>query len=358
MSSSEADNGSETVLSSLGEDDARDRRRSYFFESFGGDEALIPMLGTDEEDRRDDSESMGTVSTSMLLQSSSSGNEYTTANEREPMLEEAVRMLKREVAAASPRLSYVRASLESGFEAHEYKIPRKVSQTSVEPEGAGRTKAPHSPSLLNNILVPSPVDSTAKAIPALRAVSGSHHQTWEAKRASVASVVKLQHTILQPPERARITKMTDTQMDLTLNTLLEYQKDLEATAGRGTDTPSTGMPVQHIDSSSIKSFDSQEHKFCDIYSITRIATLIACCLVIPPLFFMVASGDKGGGVSNYRLMRMVMNSKHRAGLMKGFVWDVDVGWLRYLCLVLGIIETLGIMACIGCGIGIGTRREI
>ncbi|QLL33192.1 hypothetical protein HG536_0E01030 [Torulaspora globosa] len=369
MSLSEADNTEETSSTSFGDsDESQDVRgilQSYFLENFGGAQNVPPripeMLAERDVRRVSRDVSVSTVSTALLLEQSSGSadNDYVTANEVEPTVEQGVRFLRRE-PAGNAQVSYVRTSFDGGAEAREYRLPRKVSQPLLEPEVAGRPKAPHSPSLLNNILMPSPLDQSARTIPALRAVSGSYQvqqRTWEARRQSVASVVKPQGTVLAAPERARIARLTDSQMDLTLSTLQEYQKDVEATAGRGTYTQSSGISVQHIDSSSIQSFDSQDHKFSDIYSIARITALIGICLIVPPLFFMIASGERGGGVSNYRLMRLIMNSKHRVGMMKGFVWDVDVGWFRYLCLSLGIFETLGILASIGSGIAIGRRRE-
>ncbi|QLQ80749.1 hypothetical protein HG537_0E01020 [Torulaspora globosa] len=348
MSLSGGDNTEETSSTSFGDSDESQEVRgivqSYFLENFSGTENVplrIPERAVEGDDRRASGEvSLSTVSTAILLEQSSGSaeNGYVTANEMALSVEQG-------------------SSLEQG---REYKLPRKLSQPVLEPEAAGRPKGPHSPSLLSNILMPPPLDKSAKTIPALRAVSGSHQtqqHTWEVRRQSVASVVKPQSTVLPPPERARIARLTDSQMNLTLTTLQEYQKDVEATAGRGTDTQSNCMPIQHIDSSSLQSFDSQDYKFSEIYSIARITALIALCLIVPPLFFMIASGERGGGVSNYRLMRLIMNSKHRIGMMKGFVWDVDIGWFRYLCLSLGIFETMGILACIGCGIGIGIRRE-
>lgn len=370
MSLSDADHTPDTFSSSFGDSDesqeARGLARSYFLEDFNDTFSVAPRIpgttGGSDGRRSSGDSSVRTVATAVLLEGSNSSgdNGYSTANEREPNIEDAVRYLRREVAATVPRLSYGIASTDCGFEAHEYNLPRKVSESSSEPETAGRSKAPHSPSLLSNILVPSPQKTCPRTIPVLRAVSGSHiihPQTWEPKKRSIAPVAKVQQTVLAPPERARIAKMTESQMDLTLSTLQEYQKDLEATAGRGINTENSGMPIQHIDSTSIRSFDSQEHKFYDIYSMTRILTVITVCLVVPPLFFMIAAGEQGGGVSNYRLMRLIMNSNHRAGLMKGFIWDVDVHWFRYLCLSLGIVETMCIMVGIGCGIGIGRRRE-
>lgn len=353
----DADVSSDIVSSSLEEsDESRQERgasKSYFLEKF--DEEPV----ADGRRSPEDDASLGTVSTAMLLdpdavcssrQKSSSSNVYS--EEKEPNIEEAMKLLKREAASANPRVSYVGISSADGFEPHEYNMPRKVSQASIEV--AGRNKAPQSPSLLSNILIPSPTDDGGKSIPALRSVSGSHQVVWTPRRRSIQPVAELRPESLTPPERARITKMTDSQMEMTIDTLREYQKDIEATAGRGSDTLPDSMPIQHIDSSSVRSFDSKKHGFLDIYSISRIIGVLIFCMVIPPFFFMIASGE---GVSNYRLMRLIMNSNHRIKLMKGFLWDIDVSWFRYTCLVLGVIETLGIMACIGCGVGVGITRE-
>ncbi|CCE64888.1 hypothetical protein TPHA_0J00650 [Tetrapisispora phaffii CBS 4417] len=117
-----------------------------------------------------------------------------------------------------------------------------------------------------------------------------------------------------------------------------------------------GIPDQRISSSSISSFDSENAGFRDIYSIGRLFLLLLICIVLPPLFFMIYVG-KRAGVSDYRLMRLIMNSKHRIGLLKGYVWDIDVAWIRTTSLVLGIIEICIVFAMIGVGFGVGTRNE-
>lgn len=365
MSPQDADNSSDILSSSLEESDESRQERgvseSYFLERFDEDPAVEDSAVEDSvaENRRSNA-SIGTVSTAMLVEpeavsssreKSSSSNVYS--EEKEPNIEEAMRLLKREAASANPRVSYVGISSADGFEPHAYNMPRKVSQSSIE--SANRGKVPRSPSLLSNILVSSPNGEGAKSIPALRSVSGSHQVLWKPRRLSIQPVVELKTESLTSPERARITKISDSQMELTIDTLRSYQRDIEATAGRGTDTHIDSIPVQHIDSSSIRSFDSKKHGFFDIYSIPRIIGVILFCIVIPPLFFMIASGE---GVSNYRLMRMIMNSNHRIKLMKGFIWDIDISWFRYMCLILGVLETLGILACIGSGIGVGITREI
>ncbi|EJS43644.1 bud9p [Saccharomyces arboricola H-6] len=116
------------------------------------------------------------------------------------------------------------------------------------------------------------------------------------------------------------------------------------------------IPIQRIDSSSVHSFDSQTYRFSEVYSVPRVIVALCVCLLIPPLFFFFSfSGNNG--ISNYRLMRMIMNYEHRIGLLKGFEWDIDVQWFRTLCLVLGCIELLIIFAGIGIGFGVGITRE-
>ncbi|CCH58630.1 hypothetical protein TBLA_0A08410 [Henningerozyma blattae CBS 6284] len=116
-----------------------------------------------------------------------------------------------------------------------------------------------------------------------------------------------------------------------------------------------GMRIQHIESNSLTSFDSHPNLFFDIYSIKRLFFLILICLVIPPIFFIIGIGKKGG-ITDYRLMKMIMNEEHRIGLFQGFIWDVDINWLRKLCLVMGMIETIVILGCIGIGFGVGLTR--
>lgn len=311
----------------------------------------------------------------------SSSSSYPYDDQAEPNIEEAVKLLKREVGIASPQVNYVQPNFGLEFKPHEYKLPRKISETSLAietdfSENLGQRKipkAPQSPSLLNNILVPSVADSNKGGIPALRAVSGNHKplQSAPVKRRSVQSTGEFPghsstEEVLNVPQRARlarITKLTNSQIDIAVDTLREYRNesyndvsDLEATAGRGINTFSDAMPIQHIDSSSVRSYDSQKNNFLDIYSIPRMICVLMCCLVIPPFFFMIAAGAKGG-ISNYRLMRMIMNVNHRVGLLKGFVWDIDVQWFRTVCLLLGSLETLSVLACIGVGFGVGLRDE-
>ena len=117
------------------------------------------------------------------------------------------------------------------------------------------------------------------------------------------------------------------------------------------------MPIQHIDTASIHSFDSGQNGFKDVYSIGSIIVIILCCIMVPPLFFIIGCGSRSKLVSDYRLMRLLMNKEHRAALLQGFIWDVDLRWFRMFCLILGAAETVIVMAGIAIGFAVGITRE-
>lgn len=113
--------------------------------------------------------------------------------------------------------------------------------------------------------------------------------------------------------------------------------------------------IQHIDSPSIHSFDSQSYTFWEVYSIERIISLFIVCFIVPPLFFMIYMGSTCG-IDDYKLMKFVLNEDHRIGLFRGFLWDIDLNWLRNLSLLLGCVELIIVFACIGIGFGVGLTR--
>ncbi|GMC28067.1 unnamed protein product [Saccharomyces cerevisiae] len=117
------------------------------------------------------------------------------------------------------------------------------------------------------------------------------------------------------------------------------------------------MPIQHIDTASIHSFDSGQNGFRDVYSIENIIVILLCCSIVPPLFFIIGCSSRRKLVSDYRLMRLLMNKEHRAALLQGFIWDVDLRWFRMFCLILGAAETVIVMAGIAIGFGVGITRE-
>ncbi|CAI4046915.1 hypothetical protein SKDZ_12G3810 [Saccharomyces kudriavzevii ZP591] len=117
------------------------------------------------------------------------------------------------------------------------------------------------------------------------------------------------------------------------------------------------MPIQHIDTASIHSFDSGKNGFRDVYSIESIVIVILCCAMVPPLFFVIGCSSRSKLISDYRLMRLLMNKEHRAALLEGFIWDVDLRWFRILCLILGAAEIMIVIAGVAIGFGVGITRE-
>lgn len=124
----------------------------------------------------------------------------------------------------------------------------------------------------------------------------------------------------------------------------------------------SGRYVQHIDTPSIESFDSVEYKFFEVYSLKKLVLLYAVGILIPPVSFIIGCGSSnsdgttqgGGGIINdLKLMQMVINKQHRVGLLRGFIWDLDLNWLRRSMLLIGIIEMTVIFAGVGVGMGVG-----
>lgn len=308
----------------------------------------------------------------------------TSTKTKNYKFEEAVQLLEKEAKYHDIQTSFTNPVLqEDDFQPQQYNIIKKASNASLRidtdigqstPPPKRRENATHSPSLLNKILVPSSNYDAEIEIPALRSVSGSAHAS-----PNVATLEGFKPVSPVMPERARlakITRVTDSQIDVAVDLLQVYKNDmnahsykvdLEANTGSLSSTghsrkissahPSIRpVPIQHISTASIHSFDSQKLQFYEIYSIPRIIGILICCFIVPTLFFMISVGKKGG-ISDYRLMRMIINRKHRVGKLKGFEWNIDIDWFRNMCLVLGAVEVLGILASIGSGIGVAIKRQ-
>ncbi|KAL3232507.1 Bud site selection protein 9 [Nakaseomyces bracarensis] len=115
------------------------------------------------------------------------------------------------------------------------------------------------------------------------------------------------------------------------------------------------LPIQYADIFSMRSSESNGKSFSDVYSPWRILILIIICILVPPFFFWIGLG-KNCGISDFRLMKIVMSRKNRDFLYQGFIWDVDMRWLRSTCLLFGIIELLAAFTGIAVGLGVGLTR--
>lgn len=122
------------------------------------------------------------------------------------------------------------------------------------------------------------------------------------------------------------------------------------------------FPIQHIDSSSIKSFDLVRGKEYDedidtnLFSLMRILMLMFIGIMIPPIFFLVAFGENSNLLSDYVLLKLIIKRSKKVFLLQGFIWDIDLQWLRRLCLWLGIMELFFLLACIAIGFSVGLTQ--
>ncbi|KAL3231129.1 hypothetical protein RNJ44_00768 [Nakaseomyces bracarensis] len=143
-----------------------------------------------------------------------------------------------------------------------------------------------------------------------------------------------------------------------------YNDDMFSDMEDGLDIEYLGNMIRarRDDSYSIQSINSNDFDFFDLYSSKRIALLLTLCLLSPPVFFIFGlsfgrNPNKVHLVSDYKLMKLLMNSKHRSGLLKGFLWEVDMSWFRKMCLILGLLELCAAIAGIAIGLGVGLTRN-
>ena len=124
----------------------------------------------------------------------------------------------------------------------------------------------------------------------------------------------------------------------------------------------SSFPIQHIDSSSIKSFDSVRKEEYDdnidssLLSPMRIMMLILIGIIVPPIFFLVAFGSNSNLLSDYVLLKLIIKRSNRIFLLQGFIWDVDLQWVRSLCFWLGVMELFLLLACVTIGFSVGLTR--
>ncbi|CAH02700.1 Bud8p [Kluyveromyces lactis] len=227
-------------------------------------------------------------------------------------------------------------------------------------------------SLLSSILVPPPKSASKSSpaegnsqepktlIPALRKVSGSstptarqgQFQPYEEQTANVnpfIAPIPAQPTSV-PIERE--ISNHDYESDA-LHYIRASRKRLDEF-----NDMERNLPMQRVDVSSVnseKSKISAWSQFSDLFSITRLLCLFLTCLIVPPLFFFIGFGEVTG-FDDEKLMKFIMHSQHRYGLMPGFIWAVDLSWIRRIFIISGFLETVVLFACIGVGFGVGLSR--
>lgn len=122
------------------------------------------------------------------------------------------------------------------------------------------------------------------------------------------------------------------------------------------------FPIQHIDSSSVKSFDLVRKEEYDddidsnLFSLMRIMLLIFIGIIVPPIFFLVAFGENSNLLSDYVLLKLIIKRSKRIFLLQGFIWDINLQWFRRLCFWLGVMELLLLLSCVAIGFSVGLTR--
>ncbi|CCF58987.1 hypothetical protein KAFR_0F03910 [Kazachstania africana CBS 2517] len=284
----------------------------------------------------------------------------------EPTIEEAYKLLKIEADMPMCNLSLIRSK---EFEPTKFQLSMKslkatdnakhisaLSQntTSYATQSTNKSSKPsritHNSSLLENILVTSPTSD----------------KTDNTRNISLLKTISSPRKLRQSTNEMHIThtpKITRSQLDLMISNINSGSYNANPTNSDSpdiidlpNDLEKGNIPIQHIDSNSVHSYDSEKYKFTDVFSIWSIIKIITIGLIVPPVFLMIAAGSKCG-FSDYRILKLILNQEHRIGLLRGFVWDVDIHWFRMLCFCIGSIEFIAILACIGVGGGVGLATE-
>ncbi|CAI4063289.1 hypothetical protein SUVZ_07G2810 [Saccharomyces uvarum] len=308
-----------------------------------------------------------------------------------PSIEEAVEVSKKRISNDGSKDVFP----DQTFIPHEFQIPKKAwnrPSAHTPPKSFPMVNTPRNHSLLTDILKPSESANSANQRRSPTLLNNTLHPNTWLDSAKEGLQPRNQDEKLRETDRSTSNHIYGSQapLDVGTNTVRgqnslhqeEYSNNADdysvskeigqvnedtteyeyKMTGKGADQEWQSpfkmhtIPIQRIDTSSIQSYDSETHGFSEVYSISRIIITLCTCVLIPPLFFFF-SMDGNSGISNYRLMRMIMNHEHRIGLLKGFEWDIDLKWFRKLCFILGCIELLAIFAGIGIGFGVGINKE-
>lgn len=296
----------------------------------------------------------------------SEGDTSEYENHSKPSIEQAVKLFKQE-ASTQPSAKLV----EQVFPApNSRSVAPKKSQGSLKSHLSSQNsrysqtrrsrRGPKNPSLLTSILIPpgstqSKVRSShmkkaaVPAIPALRQVSGNSNSSKASGQSDNSNNEKKEKNATE--QLSKPPKMPFRDARDTLYPIYQYRDQLEEK-----DIENEAFYSQYVDASSASSEGSKVSRFVDVFSVWRIILFILICITMPPLFFAVGLNPRHC-VTDERLMKLILNRQHRYGLFSGFVWDIKLDWFRRTCLLLGTIEVLAILACIGVGFGVGLSRE-
>lgn len=322
---------------------------------------------------------------------------YIYDDTTEPDIEEAAKLLRTEMSRSNSKASYIPPKLgtESTFVPQKYHL--KITSETSKPRhlsGSGL----HS-SLLNNILIPVTEESNAENNNLIPYVIGRdiisttgnipltpNHPTQLSLNTNIHSSVPTISNTMETPMNipSSLTKSSfnenefaESQFEMILNSIEHYHQGTYKNPHLGIEDtghlfmvdsqmykdndqvqPNSPLHIQHIDSKSFFSFDSEATGFFQVYSLWRLLLLLCCCILVPPMFFLIGFGNENKNlISNYRITRMVLKSNQRFALLEGFDWNIDISWLRSTSFVLGLIETTALMACIAVAFGVDITNQ-
>ncbi|CCK69008.1 Bud8p KNAG_0B05770 [Huiozyma naganishii CBS 8797] len=297
-------------------------------------------------------------------------------NAIDPEIEEAVKQLQREVGIPSEGGASSRSSISSAEEfdrtLHEFKIPRRIPTPLVPPVLLrNASRSPRSPSLIDKLLVTTARDASSQGSPLprketpvgaglgishspptiqlLQSVSGASrwrpHPGTRTTR-SVLGSPRARDDATPWPALKRISArslspISEPAAGTTMSPLASRPSAARTRPPRDGTPPYAVVSVPASEEPVASTARSKE-----VYSPLRLAALFCVCAMLAPLYFMVGVG----GVSDHELAKLVMRGAGPWPL------NVDVRWLRRLCVWVGCVELLLIFAGVGIGFGVGLTR--
>lgn len=264
-------------------------------------------------------------------------------------IEEAANLLKMEIETPA---KFESKQVDTGTSSCEKSLHSHQTTISSEAIHSHQNKINKHTSLLSTILIPSPdparrvMKIEPTQIPALRRISGCSQKRNlpDMGTSSTPTPIKPQENVMVELLQPNLTP-TKKERNV-MNVIYPYKNlnkfDLES------------FPVQHINS--VSSTNPTNSEFFSTFSIIKILLVISCCVIVPPLFFLIALGPKKS-ISDERLMETIISGKYRHSVFNNYMRNVDLTWFRRLCLALGILEIFLLFTFIGIGFGIGINSS-
>ncbi|AMD21827.1 HFL029Cp [Eremothecium sinecaudum] len=181
------------------------------------------------------------------------------------------------------------------------------------------------------------------SIPSLRTMSGADRRRLKEKLHAIDNEQPGQSPRSLTPEI--VHKRLSSSADMLLEEGIQISKLHELK-----------RPIVDLEkNSSVRSFDGsdtkREESITDVYCIPAIILLFFAGLFVPAIFFMIAGG-RYSGVSDFSLASLVLNTKYRPKSAQRHSGYAKLRWFRIMALIVGLLETLALMAVIAIVLGL------